>query len=202
METYSLTEEKCRVRRELKETAVGLSERYVAEASRAVCERVLQSREFQEAAVVFGYLSFHKEISVNAVLEAALRLGKMVAVPWIISRTEMKAARLVSLENLPLDRYGIRTAPEPVELISPEALELISPEALELILVPGAGFSEMGGRMGRGAGFYDRFLEETKGFRLGVTCDKLLRKNIPTETHDQTMDALVTETKWIRCAGA
>ena len=193
METYSLTEEKCRVRRELKESSAGFSERYVAEASRAVCERVLQSREFQEAAVVFGYLSFHKEISVDAVLEAALRLGKMVAVPCIISRTEMKAARLVSLENLPLDRYGIRTAPEPVELISPEALELI--------LVPGAGFSEMGGRMGRGAGFYDRFLEETKGFRLGVTCDKLLRKNIPTETHDQTMDALVTETKWIRCAG-
>ena len=124
---------------------------------------------------------------MDAVLEAALRLGKIVAVPWIISRTEMKAARLVSLENLPLDRYGIRTAPEPVELISPEALELI--------LVPGAGFSETGGRMGRGAGFYD-------GFRLGVTCDKLLRKNIPTETHDQTMDALVTETKWIRCAGA
>ena len=194
METYSLTEEKCRVRRELKETAAGLSERYVAEASRAVCERVLQSREFQEAAVVFGYLSFHKEISVDAVLEAALRLGKMVAVPCIISRTEMKAARLVSLENLPLDRYGIRTAPEPVELISPEALELI--------LVPGAGFSEMGGRMGRGAGFYDRFLEETKGFRLGVTCDKLLWETIPMETHDQTMDALVTETKWIRCAGA
>ena len=98
METYSLTEEKCRVRRELKETAAGLSERYVAEASRAVCERVLQSREFQEAAVVFGYLSFHKEISVDAVLEAALRLGKMVAVPCIISRTEMKAARLVSLD--------------------------------------------------------------------------------------------------------
>ena len=55
METHSLTEEKRRVRRELKETAAGLSERYVAEASRAVCERVLQSREFQEAAVVFGY---------------------------------------------------------------------------------------------------------------------------------------------------
>lgn len=194
METHLLTEEKRRVRRELKETAAGLSERYVAEASRAVCERVLQSREFQEAAVVFGYLSFRKEISVDAVLEAALRLGKIVAVPWIISRTEMKAARLVSLDNLPLDRYGIRTAPEPVEPISQEALELM--------LVPGAGFSETGGRMGRGAGFYDRFLEETKGFRLGVTCDKLLWETIPMETHDQTMDALVTETKWIRCAGA
>ena len=56
--------------------------------------------------------------------------------------------------------------------------------------------------MGRGAGFYDRFLEETKGFSLGVTCDKLLWETIPMETHDQTMDALVTETKWIRCAGA
>ena len=83
-----------------------------------------------------------------------------------------------------------------------EPVEPISQEALELMLVPGAGFSETGGRMGRGAGFYDRFLEETKGFRLGVTCDKLLWETIPMETHDQTMDALVTETKWIRCAGA
>lgn len=191
METHLLTEEKRRVRRELKETAAELSERYVAEASRAVCERVLQSREFQEAAVVFGYLSFRKEISVDAVLEAALRLGKIVAVPWIISRTEMKAARLISLENLPLDRYGIRTAPEPVAPVKPETIDLI--------LVPGAGFSARGHRMGRGAGFYDRFLAHVGGFRLGITCDRLLRDEIPVDEYDQPVEALVTETKFICC---
>lgn len=194
MEMPSLTEEKRRVRRELKEMAAGFSERYVAETSRVVCEKVLQSSEFKRATVIFGYLSFRNEISVDAVLEEALRSGKTVAVPWIVSQTEMKAALLDSLDDLPLDRYGIRTAPEPVILVEPEKIELI--------LVPGAGFTEAGCRMGRGAGFYDRFLAQAQGFRLGITCDRLLRETIPTDAYDQQVDALVTETKCIRCTGA
>lgn len=194
MDNRSFNEEKRRVRRELKEIAAGFSDRYVAEASRAVCEKVLQSSEFGKAVVIFGYLSFGNEISVDAVLEEALRLGKTVAVPWIVSRNEMKAALLDSLDDLPLDRYGIRTAPEPVTLVEPDEIELI--------LVPGAGFSETGCRMGRGAGFYDRFLAQAQGFRLGITCDRLLRETIPTDAYDQQVDALVTETKCIRCAGA
>lgn len=194
MENRSFNEEKRRVRRELKEIAAGFSDRYVAEASRAVCEKVLQSSEFGKAVVIFGYLSFGNEISVDAVLEEALRLGKTVAVPWVVSRNEMKAALLDSLDDLPLDRYGIRTAPEPVTLVEPDEIELI--------LVPGAGFSETGCRMGRGAGFYDRFLAQAQGFRLGITCDRLLRETIPTDAYDLQVDALVTETKCIRCAGA
>ena len=193
METRSLTEEKHRIRRELKETAAVFSGSYVSEASRAVCEKVLQSREFREASVIFGYLSFRNEISVDAVFEEALRLGKIVAVPWIVSRSEMKAALLHSLDNLPLDRYGIRTAPEPVTLVKPETIDLI--------LVPGAGFSARGHRMGRGAGFYDRFLARVGGFRLGITCDRLLREEIPVDEYDQPVEALVTETRFIYCKG-
>ena len=191
MGRLSLKEEKRRVRLELKETAARFSETFVAEASRAVCEKVLQSGEFQKAAVVFGYLSFRNEISVDAVLKEALRLEKTVAVPWIISKTEMKAALLNSLDNLPADRYGIRTALEPVRFVEPGNIDLV--------LVPGTGFSVKGCRMGRGAGFYDRFLVQTCGFRLGITCDKLLRKTIPMDENDQPVDALVTETKFIYC---
>ena len=190
----SLQEKKRRVRHELKETGARFSERYVADASRAVCETVLISNEFREAAVIFGYLSFCNEISVDAVLEEALRLGKTVAVPWIVSQHEMQAARLETLQDLPQDRYGIRTAPEPVRIISPESIDLI--------LVPGAGFSKEGHRMGRGAGFYDRFLAHTGGFRLGITCDKLLRKTIPVDAYDQPVEALVTESKFVYCPGA
>ena len=194
MERFSLQEEKRRVRRELKESAARFSERYVAEASRAVCDTVLQSNEFRKAAVIFGYLSFRNEISVDAVLAEALRLGKTVAVPWIASQTEMKAALLNSLDNLPVGRYGIRTVPEPVNFVVPGDIDLI--------LVPGAGFSPKGYRMGRGAGFYDRFLIQTEGFRLGITFDALLREAIPVDDYDQSMEALVTETEFIRCTGA
>lgn len=191
MKRPSLKEEKLQIRRELKEIAAAFSKHYVCEASCAVCEKVLQSSEFKEASVIFGYLSFRNEISVDGVLEEALRLGKCVAVPWIVSRTEMKAARLETLENLPTDRYGIRTAPEPVMLIKPETIDLI--------LVPGAGFAVTGHRMGRGGGFYDRFLPLVRGLRLGITCDRLLREEIPVDTYDQPVEALVTETKFIYC---
>ena len=126
------------------------------------------------------------EVSVDRILLEALRAGKTVTVPLIVSRTEMQAAVLESLENLPLDRYGIRTVPEPAEIISPESIDLI--------LVPGAGFTVSGCRMGRGAGYYDRFLEKAKGFTLGITCDRLLREQLPADSHDRKVDALVTET--------
>lgn len=191
MEQLLLQKEKRRLRRELKETAAGFSEGLIDKASRAVCDKVLQSSEFRKAVVVFGYLSFRNEMSVDAVLKEALRLGKTVAVPWIVSRTEMKAALLNSLDSLPLDRYGIRTVPEPVSFVAPGDIDLI--------LVPGAGFSPKGYRMGRGAGFYDRFLIQTDGFRLGITCDKLLRETIPVDEYDQSVEALATETKFIYC---
>jgi 5-formyltetrahydrofolate cyclo-ligase len=188
---FSLQEEKRRVRRELKEVSAGFSTHYVAKASRAVCEKVLQSNEFREAAVVFGYLSFRNEISVDAVLNEALRLGKTVAVPLIVSKTGMKAALLETLDGLALDHYGIRTVTEPVRIVSPDSIDLV--------LVPGAGFTETGCRMGRGAGYYDRFLAQTHGFRLGITCDALLREEIPMDAYDQSVQALVTETRFIYC---
>ena len=194
MEQFSLKEEKRRVRCELKEVAACFSEYYVAEAGRAVCEKVLHSGEYRKASVIFGYLSFRNEISVDAVLREALNEGKTVAVPWIVSKNTMKAAVLDSLDNLPLDRYGIRTVSEPVTLVAPEKIDLI--------LVPGAGFSLTGCRMGRGGGYYDRFLASAHGFRMGITCDALLREKIPVDLYDRPVEALVTETRFIYCCAS
>lgn len=187
----SLQAEKKAVRKELAAATAAFSDDYVEEVSRAVCRQILESRLFLQSQTVFGYLSFEKEISVDAVLREALRLGKTVLVPRILSRTEMQAAVLHTLEDLPLDRYGIRTVPEPPELAAPDGPDLI--------LVPGAGFTEDGCRMGRGAGYYDRFLARAHGFTLGITCEKLLWSRLPCEPHDRKVEGLVTENRIIRC---
>jgi len=191
METF---QQKKALRRELREVAGMFSLEYVTDASEAVCASILQSKFFLEAHVIFGYLAFQNEINVDLVLEEAIRAGKIVAVPRIISKTEMQAARLDRLNDLPLDRYGIRTVPDPVLRIEPAKIDLV--------LVPGAGFSLSGFRIGRGAGYYDRFLIQTRGYRMGITCDSLLREEIPVDKYDQRVDALVTETKFICCTGA
>lgn len=185
------TARKKALRQELRRRMLAHTDAQVAALSEAVARQVLASRVFQEATTVFGYLAFAKELSADLILQEALRLGKTVAVPLIVSKTEFRAAVLPRLGNLPLDRYGIRTVPEPYTFLDPRGLDLI--------LVPGAGFSEQGARLGRGAGYYDRFLAGTSGHRLAIACEDFLTFAIPMEATDCWMEAVVTEKRWIHC---
>jgi 5-formyltetrahydrofolate cyclo-ligase len=60
-------------------------------------------------------------------------------------------------------------------------------------LIPGLGFDMKGGRLGRGKGFYDRYLENRSGLKIGVTWTDLIFDNIPVESHDSRMDFIITE---------
>jgi len=62
----------------------------------------------------------------------------------------------------------------------------------DLILVPGIAFDRCGGRLGRGRGYYDRFLARASGFVAGVCFDEQLIGKVPLEAHDVRMDAIVT----------
>ncbi|HCJ91672.1 MAG TPA: 5-formyltetrahydrofolate cyclo-ligase [Acidaminococcaceae bacterium] len=187
----TLAEAKKRLRRIMKARMEDMGEAGIAARSRALCRQILASREFREAGTLLGYLSFRNELSVDEVLREALRLGKTVTVPSIVSRTEFRAAVLPSLEGLPLDRYGIRTVPEPCTAVAPERIDLI--------LVPGSAFTEQGARLGRGAGYYDRFLAASGGYRLAVACEDMVVESVPTDPWDQAVEAIVTEARWIRC---
>jgi 5-formyltetrahydrofolate cyclo-ligase len=75
----------------------------------------------------------------------------------------------------------------------------VLPSEAATVLVPGLGFDARGGRLGRGGGFYDRFLA-TPGLaarRIGVCFACQLVERVPLEAHDARMDAIVTEDGWI-----
>ncbi len=63
----------------------------------------------------------------------------------------------------------------------------------EWFFVPGVGFSLQGQRLGRGKGFYDRFLENHKGIKIGICWSGQLMENIPVESHDCHVDFVITE---------
>lgn len=66
---------------------------------------------------------------------------------------------------------------------------------IDLVLVPGLGFDEQGNRLGRGRGFYDRFLSHAD-FQ-GVTCafalERQVVEHVPHDAHDVRVQMLVTE---------
>ena len=73
---------------------------------------------------------------------------------------------------------------------------------LDLILVPGLGFAPDGTRMGRGRGYYDRFLAgvSDRTIRCGVCFGCQLQPALPSEPHDVRMDFLLTESGFIPLA--
>jgi 5-formyltetrahydrofolate cyclo-ligase len=61
------------------------------------------------------------------------------------------------------------------------------------ILVPGVAFDESGHRMGRGRGFYDRYLSQFNGKKIGVCFDIQVLPLVPRDPHDVRMDVIITD---------
>ena len=70
---------------------------------------------------------------------------------------------------------------------------------LDLVLVPGLAFDARGGRLGRGAGFYDRFLAALppRAVACGAGFQFQVVGLVPTEAHDVRLGALLTETQFV-----
>lgn len=63
----------------------------------------------------------------------------------------------------------------------------------EWLLVPGVGFDLSGARLGRGKGFYDRYLADKDVMKIGLAWTEQIVKKIPVEKHDCHMDFIITE---------
>lgn len=106
-----------------------------------------------------------------------------------VDRDAFSPERVFRLTDLTSGAFGIW---EPL----PNPARLLSPDAFDLVLVPGLAFDLDGGRLGRGAGFYDRFLATLpKKTRLvGVAFDEQIVPKAPRDAFDLPVDALATPT--------
>jgi 5-formyltetrahydrofolate cyclo-ligase len=109
------------LRQELKRRMDARTDARVAADSEAIARQVLASPVFREASLVFGYLAFGRELSVDAILQEAIRLGKTVAVPFIVSKTEFKAAVLPGWKICPWTGTASARYRNPVRLWIPAA---------------------------------------------------------------------------------
>lgn len=71
---------------------------------------------------------------------------------------------------------------------------LCDPSDIELMVVPGVAFTASGARMGRGRGYYDKYLSQPsfRGRKVGICYAHQVVDELPTEPHDVTMDEVVT----------
>lgn len=156
-----------------------------AAADRAICAAAAGSAAFRAARTVLLYRAFGGEADLAGL--AAQAAGKTLAWPFCPARGAMAAYVPAGPEDWTEDRYGI-LAPDPARA------RLLAPEELDLILVPGTAFDRAGGRVGMGAGVYDRYLPRcTHAVCVGVAYEAQLVPQADTGPLDVRMDALVTE---------
>ena len=117
-------------------------------------------------------------------LDSALReVGCEVLYP----RCDVGAGRLDFVAATPEAlRPGALDIPEPAG--EPTALD-----AIDAVLIPGLAFDRLGGRLGYGAGYYDRTLANYRGMRIGVAFAMQVVDRLPQLDHDVPMHFLLTE---------
>lgn len=72
--------------------------------------------------------------------------------------------------------------------------QILSSDQICMILVPGVGFSKDGHRLGRGAGFYDRFLKlHPHALRVGIAFEEQVLEVLPSDSWDEKIDVILTE---------
>ena len=143
---------------------------------------------FRQAETIHIFISKTDEPDTALIIESAWEYGKTVAVPCVLPDTfELFHSQLKSFEDLCSGALGVL---EP----SPEVRIAMTPDSFDLIIIPGVAFDRLGGRLGYGKGYYDRFLEQTCAFRLAIAFDFQVIEKVPTEKHDVLMNGILTET--------
>jgi 5-formyltetrahydrofolate cyclo-ligase len=134
------------------------------------------------------YMPLRSELDVTPLAVAALSLGKRISVP----RTDATTGGLTPIEvssfcpeSMHRDAMGVRTPPSGAE---------VAPASLDLVVVPGVAFDRLGRRLGRGAGYYDRFLSRLSPHTAaaGICFDEQVVDAVPHDEHDRTVDCVFT----------
>jgi len=163
---------------------------------RKISKKFYESKYYREAKNIFIYISYDSEINTKEIINKALKDNKKIYVPTTEFKTRlMDAVEITSLDNLIESEYGI---------LEPSAEEAhINPNELDLIIVPGVAFDRNGGRMGYGAGFYDRYFKKInkdnikKIKKLALAYDFQILEKIPMNEQDVPVSYIITEKEFI-----
>jgi 5-formyltetrahydrofolate cyclo-ligase len=79
-------------------------------------------------------------------------------------------------------------------IMEPIATTPINPSEIDVMIVPGVAFTRSGTRLGRGKGFYDKYLSHNgfHAYTIGVCYPCQMVAELPTEPHDKQLDLIVT----------
>ena len=174
-----------------------LSADEVRRRSDAVCNRLFELGEVHRPPGLVLYAAIGGEVRVERIFHERRAAGGVCFLP--VFDPSNHAYRIAEVADYQLDtvegKFGIRE-PHP----SRPCLTAAEMKTADITwLVPGVAFDGRGGRLGRGAGYYDRLMAGTAGVRVGVAYDWQLVPEVPRTPSDIDMNVIVTEQSINHC---
>lgn len=176
------------LRQELRDRMRAIPSEVLQHRSAAACRLLCDQEEYRRAEVVMLFLSTPQEVDTRQLALQAWADQKRVLAPRVSwDQRRMLPVEIHSLVSGVEEGYmGIR---EPAEGMP------VPVSDLDLVVVPGLGFDEQGNRLGRGRGFYDRFLShpDFHGVSCALALEDQVVPSIPVGPSDVRVDMLVTD---------
>lgn len=173
------------LRKHIKSQLLGYSAEQLASFSHTLCETLKNSSQIIDSDCIMAFYPLWDEIDIKPFISHALSCNKTILLPEVTDGENMQLRQLTP--NAPMTLGALGTS-------VPEGEVFTNYNAIDSVIVPGVAFDKQGNRMGRGKGYYDRFLPLMENaYKIGVCFPfQLLQETMPHEEHDIKMDEVIT----------
>ena len=175
-----ISSDKRKIRQGIRAKIAELSAKEKAALSAQIFSKIASLKAIEQASVVAIFVSLDDEPQTADFIRQ-LSLQKRVVTP----RVEGDEMNFYDIsEGVEIGSFGI---------MEPISATPVEPSEIDVMIVPGVAFTRLGARLGRGKGFYDKYLS-LNGFKaqtIGVCYPCQLVEELPTESHDKMLDKVV-----------
>jgi 5-formyltetrahydrofolate cyclo-ligase len=164
--------------------------------SRVICQKVMDHPTYAAAETVMWYVGCKSEVRTVDFIAEGLSRHQRIVVPYCTQDAEgQKILGLWLLDDINELVRGTWGILEPPQDRWQEHRKQVSPNQLDVIIVPGVAFDDRGGRLGNGAGYYDRLLSHLTSATvlIGICFQSQIVDEVQMEPHDVYMDWVITE---------
>lgn len=176
------------MRRQISSRLDALTEDSTRKMSRDACMHLVDSDAYKTASVILFYLAMPKEIDLEFAMLHAWQRDKVVAVPKVLWQEKRMVP--VEINSMEAD-YAVQVS----GLRNPRGGSPVPLQDIELVVTPALAYDLKGNRLGRGGGYYDRFLasEGLDSRVCGIGFDQQVVESVPSDGYDMKVEYLVTE---------
>ncbi|MDD4991594.1 MAG: 5-formyltetrahydrofolate cyclo-ligase [Paludibacter sp.] len=176
--------EKKIIRQQISDLKKKISETDMQSEADILFSKIENLPEFKAATTILMYWSTPDELPTHQIVRKWC-YNKIIILPSVINEHEMEFKRYFAIGKMRKGNLGIE---------EPDSIESYKGK-FDLVIVPGVAFDRKGNRLGRGKGYYDKFLSENKILKIGVGFNFQLLDYVPVTRDDIKMDKIITATE-------